>query len=126
MNETELFFSTIQSGHVPNLKAQIERNPNLVNMNDARGFTPLIFAAYFNKEAIVKILIENNAEIDAKDASGNTALAGVSFKGDTAIAELLIEKGANMNAQNSKGMTPLIYATMYNQEQIIKLSLIHI
>ena len=123
MNETELLFSTIQSGNVSHLKAQIERNPDLVNTKDARGFTPLIFAAYFNKETIVKVLVEHNAEINAKDAAGNTALIGVSFKGDTAIAKLLIKNGANINAQNRQGTTPLMYAAMYNQEQIIKILL---
>ncbi len=61
------------------LKPTIKANPDLVNVKDSRGFTPLIFASYFDKEDIVKILIEHKAPIDAKDASGNTALIGVCF-----------------------------------------------
>ena len=56
MNAQELFFRTIQTGHIDNLKLQLQNNPHLVNSEDARGFTPLIFATYFDKEAIAKVL----------------------------------------------------------------------
>ena len=59
MNAQELFFQTIQAGNVENVKAQLLNNPHLVNSEDARGFTPLIFATYFDKEDIAKILIEH-------------------------------------------------------------------
>ena len=123
MNEIELFFNTIKSGNLDNTKAQLKRNPDLVNVKDSRGFTPLIFATYFDKEDIAKSLIEHNAPIDAKDKSGNTALIGVCFKGYEKLAKRLIDNGSNINAQNNMGTTPLIFATMYNKESIIKLLL---
>ena len=121
MNATELFFSTIQSGNTENIKLQLEYNPNLVNSKDARGFTPLIFATYFDKDDIAKILIDHNADVDARDASGNTALIGVAFKGNVEIAGFLIENGADINATNKKGISPLIFAVMYNQNSIVDL-----
>lgn len=120
MNETELFFHTIQSGNLENIEAQLQRNPDLVHVKDARGFTPLIFATYFDKEAIAESLVAHNAPVDAKDASGNTALIGVCFKGNLTLAELLIKNGANVNAINNNGTSPLIFAAMYNQEGIVK------
>lgn len=54
MNATELFFSTIQSGNIENIKLQLANNPEVINAKDVRGFTPLIFAAYFDKELIAK------------------------------------------------------------------------
>ena len=120
MNAQELFFSTIQSGKLANLEAQLSHNPDLVNTKDARGFTPLIFATYFDKEAIAKALIDHKAEIDGRDASGNTALIGVCFKGNLSLVHLLIENGADVNAQNFKGVTPLIFATMYNKVNIVE------
>jgi len=123
MNEIELFFNTIKSGNLDNTKAQLKRNPDLVNVKDSRGFTPLIFATYFDKEDIAKSLIEHNAPIDAKDASGNTALIGVCFKGNISLASYLIEHGADVNATNTNGTTPLIFSAMYNKINNVKLLL---
>jgi len=89
MNETELFFSAIQLVEIEHVKTQLERNPNLVNVKDAKGFSPLIFASYFDKKDSVETLLEFNAEVDATDGSGNTALIGVAFKGNTESASLL-------------------------------------
>jgi len=125
MNATELFFSTIQSGKTDNIKLQLQHNPDLVKVKDARGFTPLIFATYFDKDDIAKILIDHNADVDGRDASGNTALIGVAFKGNVEIAGFLIEKGAAVEATNKKGATPLIFAAMYNQHNMIVLLLKH-
>ena len=125
MNETELFFSAIQSGKIEHVKAQLERNSDLVNMKDARGFTPLIFASYFDKKDIVEKLLEYNAEVDATDGSGNTALIGVAFKGNTDLAALLIKDGADINAKNNLGITPLIFASLYNQTKMVVLLLKH-
>lgn len=116
MNEIELFFNTIQTGNLKNVKLQINRNPKLVNTKDARGFTPLILAAYFDKLPIVKFLLENKAPIDATDSSGNTALIGVSFKGNIELMTCLIENGANINAINNNGTSSLIFTAMYNKE----------
>ncbi len=123
MNAQELFFNTIQSGKVNNVVAQLNHNADLVDSKDSRGFTPLIFATYFDKEEVAKVLINHNAAIDGRDASGNTALIGVCFKGNLSIANHLIEHGADINAQNSKGITPLIFATMYNKVNVVELLL---
>ena len=101
MNEFQLFFRTVQSGNLTNIKAQLQRNPELVNIKDERGFTPLIFATYFEQEEVASLLLDYGASIDEKDASGNTALLGVCFKGNENLAKLLISKGANINACNN-------------------------
>lgn len=125
MNEIDLFFSTIQSGNSANVELQLRRNPNLVHLKDARGFTPLIFATYFDKEAISKMLIECHAPIDSQDASGNTALIGVSFKGNSRLMDYLINKGANINIKNNNGSTALIFSATYNKVESVKLLLKH-
>lgn len=102
----------------------VTANPELVNIKDSRGSTPLILATYYNYLDIAKVLLANNASIEDKDASGNTALMGVCFKGFDAIAEFLIaEGGANVNAVNLSGATALIYAATFNRQSIIKMLL---
>lgn len=125
MNATELFFSTIQSGKIENIRLQLEHNPDLVNTRDARGFTPLIFATYLGQGAITKLLVEQGARIDDKDASGNTALMGVCFKGHTEMINYLIDHGADVNKSNTSGVTPLIFSSIYNQANSVRLLIRH-
>ena len=58
------------------------------------GITPLIMAALNGHIKIVKLLVEANADINAKNTSGVTALMAATQNGHTAIAELLREYGA--------------------------------
>ena len=125
MNRVELFFNAVQQGQLETVEAQLKTNPELANVKDVRGFTPLIFASYFDKKDIVETLLKHNASVDDCDGSGNTALIGVAFKGNTELTNILIKAGANINAINNLGYTPLIFATMYNQEKVVKLLLKH-
>ena len=125
MSTTAQLFTAIQSDDIATIQNLISQNPELVNSKDQRGFTPLIFATYFDKDAIARFLLEEGADIDAQDASGNTALIGVSFKGNQNIAKILIEKGAKLNVQNKMGQTALIFSSLYNKEQSVDLLLEH-
>ena len=53
MNRVELFFNAVQQGQLETVEAQLKTNPELANAKDVRGFTPLIFASYFDKKDIV-------------------------------------------------------------------------
>ncbi|WP_460219153.1 ankyrin repeat domain-containing protein [Psychroserpens sp. MEBiC05023] len=120
MTENELFFDAIKSGKNDVLKTMLNANPKLGNEKDARGFTPLIFATYFDNEQATIILLEHGVDVDARDGTGNSALIGVCFKGNVPFVERLLNYGADINAKNNLGTTALIFATMYNKEGVIK------
>lgn len=46
---------------------------------------------------IVKILIDNGANVNAKDSLGETPLSVCAYKGYEKIAEILIRAGAHVN-----------------------------
>ncbi|WP_165732924.1 ankyrin repeat domain-containing protein [Polaribacter sp. 20A6] len=119
MNILNTFFDAIQSVNINVIETLLKRFPKLANAQDKRGFTPLVFATYFDKIEIAETLIKHNANVNHKDAKGNTALLGVAFKGNVDIAKLLLKNNANINAQNNLGYTPLIFATMYNQPKMV-------
>lgn len=56
-------------------------------------------AASRGKEATVKLLLENGADIEAKDSFDQTPLIAAASRGDEATVELLLEKGANAKAK---------------------------
>ncbi|HUC79895.1 MAG TPA: ankyrin repeat domain-containing protein, partial [Flavisolibacter sp.] len=106
MNDYAIF-DACRNGDVAILEKLYQENPAVVNAVDAKGFTPLILAAYNNQKEVVDFLLSHGAAVDAQDAAGNTALMGVSFKGYQDIARALIDAGADVNLRNSNGAPAL-------------------
>lgn len=80
-----------------------------VNIKDKpQQWSALHFAVRDNKKDIVKILLENNAAIDAVDAHGNTPLwrAVMSFTGDESLICELVRLGADPEKENNSGISP--------------------
>ncbi len=123
--EQDSFFNAIRQGDLQTVKSLGEKNSKLLRSRDGRGSTPLLLAAYYNREDIVDYLLEKGVDVDDKDGAGNTALIGCCFKGYTGVAKRLIRAGADVNATNTLGSTGLIYAVTFNQLEIAKLLLSH-
>ena len=95
-----------------------------VNAYEARGFTPLILAAYDGQVAAVDVLIAAGADACKPDANqGNTAQMGVAFKGDDAIAARLLKAGCDVDARNKAGQTALMMAALFGRARQIEMLL---
>jgi ankyrin repeat protein len=70
------------------------------------GYTPMQWAAQFNRVELAKCLLDNGAKVDGSDESPVTPLQVASQWGRTEVAKWLIAKGADVNAKRS-GFTPL-------------------
>ena len=114
-----LFFGAARDGQTDLLEAFLEAG------GEARGYTPLILAAYTGHRDAAALLLRRGAIVDLPDHKGSTALAGVAFKGDLAMARLLIEAGAAADQPNDVGRTPLMFAVMFGREQMAAYLLDH-
>jgi ankyrin repeat protein len=90
---------------------------------DYRNPTPLSLAAAQGHEAIVKLLLENGAEIEAKDKYGQTALSQACRGGHEAVIKLLLKNEADIEAKDKYGQTPLSQTAEEGHEAIVKLLL---
>ncbi|OAQ99952.1 hypothetical protein LLEC1_04023 [Akanthomyces lecanii] len=72
---------------------------------------------------IVKLLLENGANVEVKDEDGRTALSYIAEQGHEAIVKILLEKGANVEAKDRNGQTPLSWAAEKGHEAIVKMLL---
>jgi ankyrin repeat protein len=117
------FFDACRRGDRAEAESLLAQDAELLNVQDAKGFTPLIIAVYNNEIGIARFLLSKNADLAAQDAAGNTALMGVCFKGYKELAEILLAAGAEVNQRNYQGATALTYAATFGHLEIAELLL---
>ncbi|WP_338967567.1 ankyrin repeat domain-containing protein [Spiroplasma endosymbiont of Lonchoptera lutea] len=102
----------------------ILNNKNSEMINDfLMDWSPLQYAIFHGNLDIVKLLLENGANINLQNNNGNNALITAVENGHTDIVKLLLKNGADINHQNKFGITPLITAATYGELDIMKLLL---
>lgn len=69
--------------------------------------TPLMIASREGKIEIVKLLVENGADIDKTDLHGETALWKAYYNFYSKVVDYLFEKGSNANVTNNSSETLL-------------------
>ncbi|OBT58317.1 hypothetical protein VE04_01787 [Pseudogymnoascus sp. 24MN13] len=79
--------------------------------------------AILRSEAVVRLLLQNMVDIEAKTSNGQTALHLATLYGKGDLVQLLLENGANSEAKNGDGWTALHMAATTNQEDLVTLLL---
>ena len=90
------------------LRSEFEKKVESDETNE--GETYLHFAAYLGDVDATKVLIENNADVNAVDKNKERPLHNVSKKGHADVAKVLIQNGVDVNAVNKDNETALHYA----------------
>jgi ankyrin repeat protein len=80
--------------------------------------TPICQACFNGEIDLVRLLVQN---INISDTGGVTPLMVASFKGHYRITEFLLSAGAEVEKKDDLGHTPLIWASMRDQLEIVKL-----
>ena len=71
--------------------------------------------------AVVEVLIEKRASLEAKDDEGRTALMmSLVIDEDPAVAKLLVECGADIEAKDNEGRNILMTAVWMNRVELLK------
>ena len=85
------------------------------------GWTPLHYAASNGHVAVIKLLLENYAYIDAESPNGTTPLMMASLYGSPEAVKLLIDEGADPLLKNEQGLTALAFAQRGKRPDAIEL-----
>lgn len=91
------------------------------------NYFPLLIAAKKNHLDIIKLLIENSAEVNAESSNGmHTALSKASEFGHKDIVNYLLSNGADVNPKvDSVGIIPLSMAILGKHTEVVKTLLIY-
>ncbi len=76
----------------------------------ALGWTALHYATKSHKPAIVKLLLDQGARIDARARDSKTPLHLAAIYSDLPVTELLLKRGADPNLADKQGRTAIMYA----------------
>jgi len=87
------------------------------------GISPLISAASNGGQAMVKLLLENGADVNGQGGYYGNVLQAAAGSGHEEIVKLLLEKGPEVNAQGGKYGNALQAAAGSGHEEIVKLLL---
>lgn len=102
-------------------RAILYRNPG--NMTDDAGRTPLYWAVMRGHKNMVKLLLDNGANMKSKYEDRMTVLHMAARQGHTEIVELLLASKANVKAKTIHKRTPLHLAAEFGYMDIVKLLL---
>lgn len=95
---------------------------SLLKSADRYGSTPLMWATTYADVAMMQLLIESGADVNAADKSGATPLMRAA--GDLAKVRLLLEHGAKVDVRSQMGRTPLLIAATYvGNSEVVRLLL---
>lgn len=113
--------NAVRSGKLNGISALLNSGANIESRNNK--MTPLLIAAYNGYLAIVRLLLERGANINARDRDEMTPLIWAVYNGYLAVVKLLLDRGANIEAQDNHGMTALLWAVHKGRLEFVKLLL---
>jgi uncharacterized protein len=97
----------------------------VLEVRDKEGWTALMHAASGGRTAIVKLLLQHGADVNAANNHGATPLYAASLEQHMDTALCLLAAGADVNAATDKGCNALMAAATSNNTALVQLLLSH-
>jgi ankyrin repeat protein len=88
------------------------------------GWAPLHYAATdagAQAPAMVRLLLEHHAYIDAESPNGTTPLMMAAHYGNPTVVKVLLEEGADPSIRNQQGLTAIDFARRANRAEVVEI-----
>ncbi|KAL2831525.1 ankyrin repeat-containing domain protein [Aspergillus cavernicola] len=103
-------------GHENLLRWLITERPDILSN---KATTPLFPAAKHSQEAVLRLLINNNVDLEMRNTEAKTALHIAAEQGHETVARLLHRAGANLDRVNGSSETALIAAARNGHDNVV-------
>ena len=103
--------SAVYRGDVAAVQEALTLHPELVNVKNEVGRTPLHYAAWRGHNEMISLLVSRGADINAITDRGHTPLHLAVRRNYKETVALLIALGANVNARTKRGHSPMHLAS---------------
>lgn len=103
----------------------IEKYPHSIDARDSDGYMPIHRACHNDNVDLVKLLIDNGADVESKTNEGWRALHCASYWGNIDVVNFLIKYGANINALTYGNNSCLHFAVQRCERKLLELLIYH-
>ena len=115
-DETPLMIAALK-GEADIVRRLVEREADV----NKTGWTPLHYAATGGHVAVIRILLEANAYIDAESPNGTTPLMMAARYGSDEAVKALLDAGADATLKNMAGLTAQAFAQGVGRDRLAEL-----
>jgi len=117
MSKTSSFLNAAYAGQVDVVQTMLKAGENVDAQDPKFNSTALILAAQQGHVDIVRLLLDNHADINAMTKHGQTALSQAAYNGHMDVVKLLIEHGAKLDAR----LRPSVLDAVHEHPDIVKI-----
>jgi len=89
------------NGHSDILRDILQSTDLRLDTEDRDGRTTLNWASKLDYDSVVRMLLDNRAELNIKGIHYSNALQAASLEGHTSVVQILLNKGAKAASENS-------------------------
>ena len=115
-NESPLMMAALK-GQLDIAAALITRDADV----NKTGWAPLHYAATNGHLAVMSLLLDNHAYIDAESPNGSTPLMMAALYGTAPAVKLLLDAGADPLLKNQQGLTAIAFAQRASRTEAVEL-----
>ncbi len=122
-------FESAAIGDADRVAALLRHDPSTMRAHAPDGYHALGLAAFFGRRAIVSLLLDAGADVNAPSRNAmqvmplHSAVASRNRDAATEVVRLLIDRGADVNASQAGGWTPLHQAASAGCPELVRLFL---
>ncbi len=120
-DETALMMAALK-GHAELAQALIDRGADV----NKPGWAPLHYAATSGHVALIRLLLDAHAYIDAESPNGTTPLMMAAHYGTVAAVQALLEAGADADVRNQLGLSAQDFAMRAGRKDVFEMIAAHI